>query len=413
MHNADVLVVGAGLAGLNAARTLERAGREVRVIEAAEVVGGRVRTDVVDGFRIDRGFQVLNPAYPALREAISVERLALGQFGRGVAVRTASGVQVLADPRQAPGAVRALAGAVRADPRAAAALLRWLAPSAAGRRAIDATSETTLKESLDAVEVRGPLRHQVLEPFLAGVLGDSDGQTSAGFVRWLLHWFVLGTPGLPAQGMAAVPAQLAQTLRRPVQLGVTVHELAKRGSGWEATTSDGTITARAVIVAAGPAASAALTERPAPSMRGLATWWFAPAEAPTTSRFLHVDGTASGPVVNTAVISNAQPAYAPAGRHLVQASALWNGTAPLEADVRAHLTHIYGRPVADWTVVTVHEIPDALPAIDPGGWRTPAFDDIDGLLVAGDRTDASIQGALASGAAAAAALAARLGGTAR
>jgi len=409
MDDADVLVVGAGLAGLNAARRLERSGLEVVVLEAADVAGGRVRTDLVDGFRVDRGFQVLNPAYPALRDAVDVERLALGRFGRGVVVRTAGGDQVLADPLRMRGTVKALASVVGADPGAALALLRWAAPSVAGRRVIAATTEMTMDGSLDAAGVRGPLRAQVLAPFLAGVLGDSEGVTSARFVRWLLRWFILGTPGLPAQGMAAVPAQLVHRLRRPVRLGVAVHALTKRGAGWTTTTSAGNFSARAVVVAAGPAASAVLTGRPAPRLRGLATWWFAPPEPPTESRFLHVDGLAAGPVVNTAQVSNAQPGYAPAGRHLVQASALWNGDGPAEAEVRAHLTQLYGRPATDWPLVAVHQIPDALPAISPSGWRTGACDDVDGVLVAGDTADASIQGALASGAAAADLVARRLG----
>ena len=410
--DADVLVIGAGLAGLNAARLLERDGCQVVVVDAADAVGGRVRTDLVDGFRVDRGFQVLNPAYPALREAVDLDRLALRRFGRGVAVRTSDGLRVLADPLRAPRLAGGPAGAVLADPGAAWALLRWVAPSLAGRRAIEASPEAGLFDSLDAAGVRGPLREQVLEPFLAGVLGDAEGVTSARFVRWLLRWFVLGTPGLPAQGMAAVPAQLAQELRAPVRLGVAVDGLERSAGGWTARTGGGTITSRAVVVAAGPVASAGLLGRRPPAMRGLATWWFAPEESPTRSRFLHVDGLSGGPVVNTAVVSNAQPSYAPAGRHLVQASTLLAGRTPVEAEVRAHLGRIYGRPATDWPLVSSQEIPDALPAIPPGSWRTPPSDDSDGsdgLVLAGDGTDASIQGALASGQAAAERVRGRLG----
>jgi phytoene dehydrogenase-like protein len=64
----DVVVVGAGLAGLQSARRLERLGLRVTVLEAGDAVGGRVRTDKVDGFLCDRGFQVLNPSYPAVRD---------------------------------------------------------------------------------------------------------------------------------------------------------------------------------------------------------------------------------------------------------------------------------------------------------------------------------------------------------
>jgi phytoene dehydrogenase-like protein len=99
----DVLVVGAGLAGLNAARTVAGAGRSVVVCEASDGVGGRVRTDVVDGFLVDRGFQILNTSYPALRTAVDLGALDLRAFVPGAAVRTADGrLHRLADPRRRP-----------------------------------------------------------------------------------------------------------------------------------------------------------------------------------------------------------------------------------------------------------------------------------------------------------------------
>jgi phytoene dehydrogenase-like protein len=87
----DVLVVGAGLTGLNAARTVTRSGRSVVVCEASDGVGGRVRTDVVDGFLVDRGFQILNTSYPALQAAVDLEALDLRPFVPGAAVRTEDG----------------------------------------------------------------------------------------------------------------------------------------------------------------------------------------------------------------------------------------------------------------------------------------------------------------------------------
>jgi hypothetical protein len=134
-------------------------------------------------------------------------------------------------------------------------------------------------------------------------------------------------------------------------------------------------------------------------MRGLATWWFATEDPPTHSSCLHVDGRREGPVVNTAVISNAQPSYAPAGRHLIQASTLLSGPAPTETEVRRHVGEIYGCSAARWDVVGVHLLPAALSAIDPGRAFAPSYAEA-GLIVAGDAGDASIQGALASGTAA-------------
>jgi phytoene dehydrogenase-like protein len=399
--DADVLVIGAGVAGLNAARCLEAAGRSVLIVDAAEAIGGRVRTDLVDGFRLDRGFQLLNPAYPAVRAAVDLGRLGLRQFSRGIAVRTGDELHTLADPLRDPRSLPELLVALRADPGGAWALARWV--TGAVRRGAGTGDDASLAASLDAAGVRGPLRDRVLEPFLAGVLADDTGATSVAFVRRLVHWFGLGTPGLPAQGMAALPALVRERVDGEVRTGIRVERLDRTGAGWTARTSDAALTASAVVVAAGPVAAAGLTGRPAPAMRGLVTWWFAPEAPPTRSSLLHLDGERRGPVVNTAVVSNVQPAYAPAGRHLVQASTLLGATAPTEAEVRTHLGRIYGVPADSWPVLAEHRIPDALPAVLPGGWRAEPTTE-DGLVVAGDTADASLQGALASGSRAAAVL---------
>lgn len=407
---ADVLVIGAGLAGLNAARRLEGAGLVPLVLEASDAIGGRVRTDSVDGFRLDRGFQVLNPAYPALREAVDVARLALRPFGRGLVVHTASGSRELVDPFRQPWAAGELVRASLADGAGTRALARWLLPALRGRGALAALPDESLTASLDAAGVRGALRTEILEPFLTGVLADDQGATSATFARWLTRWFALGTPSLPAQGMAALPALLRSRMAARVHLDTRVDHLAKQATGWVAQTAGGPFTGAAVVVATDPVTASALTGLPAPRMRGLATWWFSAPQAPIESRCLQVDGSRRGPVVNTAVISNVQPAYAPAGRHLVQASTLLVGAAPSEADVRVHLEQLYACSTTDWTVVATHLIPQALPAIEPGGWRRVPTASDEGVIVAGDSSDASIQGALQSGVDAAARVVARLQG---
>jgi len=406
--DADVIVIGAGLAGLNAARVLGRAGLSTLVLEAADAVGGRVRTEQVDGFRVDRGFQLLNPAYTELRRAVDVGALALAPFGRGVAVRTAAGLRTLADPTRHPGHVLGTFAGPYATAPQLKALARWMKPALGPLGALLAKPDAALSASLDEAGVSGPLRAEVLEPFLAGVLGDDRGATSAHFTRYLLRWFALATPGLPAQGMAALPVALAAGQR--VELRTRATAVTREGAGWAVDTEAGRRTARAVVVATDARAAAGLAGVPAPELRGLATWWFAAQAAPTASPFLHVDGRREGPVTNTVVISNGAPSYAPAGRHLVAASTLLGAQAPTEAAVRAHAGAIFGVDTAGWEVVAVHLIREALPAIPPGATLATHRDLGDGLVVAGDFANASIQGALRSGRRAGEILAARLRG---
>lgn len=402
MH--DVVVIGAGLAGLRCAGLLAAGGLDVVVIEAADAVGGRQRTDVVDGFRFDRGFQVLNPAYPALRRSVDLDALALGRFPVGVRVRTDSGVAELRHPVRHPLPIPATLRSGLVSASDAIALARWAAPALVLPLSLLAEGDVSAGEGWDAAGLRGPLRTAVLDPFLTGVLAEDPAAASNAFVRWLVRYFALGRPGLPAQGIAAVPEQLATRARAAgaaIRLDARAERLSPTGEGVEVGIRGGdAVRAARVVVAVGPDAVSDLTEAPRPATNGLRTWWFAADEPPTRSALLTVDGRGRGPVVNTVVMTHTVPSYAPAGRHLVAATCLLprDGDAAGESEVRRHLDEIWGLDVSPWELLRRDDIVDALPAqqapLRPA--RPPRLGDR--LYIAGDHRDtASIQGALASG----------------
>ncbi|MFB6300644.1 MAG: FAD-dependent oxidoreductase, partial [Halobacteriales archaeon] len=99
---ADIVVVGAGLAGLVAARHLADAGFDVQVYERADRVGGRVRTDHSDGFTLDRGFQVLFTAYPAAKRELDYDSLDFRRFAPGAVIARPGKRSVLSDPLRDP-----------------------------------------------------------------------------------------------------------------------------------------------------------------------------------------------------------------------------------------------------------------------------------------------------------------------
>ena len=413
-REAEVVVGGAGLAGLRCARRLQELGHEVLVLEAENEVGGRIRTDLVDGFRCDRGFQLLNPAYPAVRRWVDVSALQLLPFRAGVLVRTDQGLVTVADPVREPGLLRATLRSGLIRPTELAALARWTGRVVIDPKGVMRGADSGLSTSLDATGVSGPLRAQVLEPFIAGVLADSHGTSSATYTKLLVRMFVLGRPGLPAAGMAALPRQLAQPLGDRVHLGERVTEVqtAERGSGaakgLTVRSEAGRARARAVVVATDPLSATALAPIPRPETKGLVTWWFEAPAAPTPEALLALDGrgraarfaTSPGPVWNTAVVSKAASSYAPPGRHLVQATTLLDrpdGDAP-EAEVRRHVGEIFGCDTSRWQVVVRHRIDAALPAVPPPLRPRSVVSLGNGLFVCGDHRDtASIQGALVSG----------------
>lgn len=413
----DVVVIGAGLAGLQSARRLERLGLRVVVLEAGDAVGGRVRTDRVDGFLCDRGFQVLNPTYPAVRDWVDVPSLALQRFGVGVVVRTGETTTTLAHPLRHP---QHALSTLRSDLTPASdlvALARWLGPTLLrAKSAFRPTPDLALSESFDEVGLTGRLRRDVLDTFLAGVLADSTGGKSAGFVRLLMRSFALGAPGLPRDGMQAMPEQMAAWLAEPVRLGTPAREVRETHDGVVVSTDHGAIRARAVVVAVGPQDVASLVDVPTPVTHGLTTWWFRATEVPQASPFIvldasHPGGGPAGPVWNTAVVSEAAPSYAPAGEHLVQATTLLDrpdGRAT-EAQVRHDLARIYATSTAGWDLLVHHVVEHTLPAQPPPlRDRRPRWTG-ERVLVAGDhQATGSIQGALLSGDRAGHAVASRL-----
>ena len=393
---APVVVVGAGLAGLACAQRLSRAGREVVVLEAAGEVGGRVRTEVIDGFRCDRGFQLINPAYPALSEVVDPAALDLRRFEAGVVVARGAERWTLADPRRSPGR---LPGTLRAPLGSTMEKLRFALWAAGSLRPVRATldrPDRTLAADLDAYGITGPLRSGVIEPFLAGVLAEREGSTSANFARLLIRSFVLGSPSVPSLGMGRFPELIAASLPPgTIRLNSPVERVAARAVFTEA----GEMPAAAVVVATDPGTAARLTGRPATRMKALTTFWHASAEPPSRDALLHVDADRRGPVINTAVLTAAAPTYAPAGRSLVATTVLGaDGSVAAEQEARRHAGLIYGADHASWELVRTHVIAEALPEQPPPLRLGRPPSDPDGLVIAGDHQEtASIQGALVSG----------------
>ncbi len=403
MH--DVVVIGAGLAGLRCAGLLAGRGLDVVVVEASDAVGGRQRTDLVDGFRLDRGFQVLNPAYPALRRSVDLDALEMHGFPVGVRVRTDGGVVELRHPLRHPLSIPATLRSGLVNASDALALLRWAGPALVLPLSRLADDDVALREGWDAAGLRGPLRSAVLEPFLAGVLADDRGETSNAFARLLVRYFALGRPGLPARGIAAVPEQLAARARAAcaeIRCRSRAERIRPLGDAVEVGVAGGdSVRGSRAVIAVGPDAVADLADVPRPATNGLQTWWFSTAHPPTGSALLAVDGRRGrGPVVNTVVMTHTVPSYAPAGRHLVAATCLLphHGGAADERDVRRHLHEIWGADVSGWDLLRRDDVVDALPAqrAPLGPARAPRH--APRLYIVGDHRDtASIQGALASG----------------
>ncbi len=396
-RRAEVVVVGAGLAGLAAARRLTTAGVEVVVLEAGTAVGGRVATDVVDGFLLDRGFQVHNTAYPEAARVLDHKALDLRAFTPGALVRVGDRLHRVADPRRrplaAPGTLLAPIGSP-ADKARVALLAARDALAPAGR--LTSGPETTTYEALRRRGLSDTVIDRFLRPFLAGVFLERELTTSSRFFDLVWRTFARGTVCVPAGGMRRIPGQLAAALPAGVvHTGVRVTGLADG----TVDTDQGPVRAPVTVVATDPVTAAALLPGlPEPRMLAVTTVYHAAPEPPVGEPTLVLDGEGRGPVVNSMVLTNAAPSYSPDARALVSTSVL--GTDPPDdAALRRELERLYGVATADWEHLATVRVPHALPAAPPplGTLRKPV-DLGGGLFVAGDHRDTpSIQGALVSG----------------
>ncbi|CCG02996.1 protoporphyrinogen/coproporphyrinogen oxidase [Blastococcus saxobsidens] len=393
---AEVLVVGAGLAGLSAATRLADAGLDVQVLEAYGHVGGRVASERIDGFVVDRGFQVFNTGYPRAAD-LDLPALELGCFERGAVLRVDGRAHRVIDPRQRPTAALGTAAAPLGSLREKAALVAFslragYSPVGFLLRAPEETAERALRSA----GVGAAAVERFLRPFLAGVLLEDQLASSSRYVDLLWRSFVRGATGLPADGMQAIGEQLAARLGTG---RVHLHTAVRSVHPGSVVTDDGTWRADAVVVATDPVTAAGLLPAvDATAPRQVTTHLHVLPESPWPTPLI-VLGQPGGRLVNSAVVSDAQPRYSPDGRALVASSTL--DPTP-EAEVRGEVAAAHGVSPSDLEHLTTVTVRGAQPAALPPLQLRRPVDLGNGLFVCGDHRDTpSIQGAMASGARAA------------
>ncbi|MFF8288732.1 NAD(P)/FAD-dependent oxidoreductase [Streptomyces sp. NPDC016309] len=396
----DVLVVGAGAAGLACARDLLAEGVGVRVLEASDAPGGRMRSDRVDGFVVDRGFQVFNTSYPQVRRRLTLRDLRLRPFTPGVLIHTGSGRLRFTDPTRRPGTLPDLLPGRLAGPRDLAALGVLSARDALlPPRLLKRSPDTTTRTALAAAGVSDALVERFFRPFLSGVFLEDELETSGRVFHLVWRSMLRGTLCLPMEGIGAVPRALAAALPAgTVRLEAPVERLTEDG----VLTADGEdVPARAVVVATGPATVAALLpDVELPAYRVVTTYYHVAPRSPAGEPTLLVDTRRR--FLNTCVLSDVARAFAPPGHALVATSVLGEDTRGREREVRAALDEAYDTGTGSWDLLTVRTVQDALPAMPPPQPLSRTTRVAPGRYVCGDhRATGSVQGALASGARAA------------
>ena len=392
----DAVVIGAGLAGLAAARQIKSHGKSVIVLEAQDGVGGRVRTDKVDGFLLDRGFQVLLTAYPELKTQVDMSALDLKMFSSGAVVMRNGKASVVTDPfrepRRAVATVFAPIGSLTDKMRIAA--LRWRVMRSSEAKILSKPDISTVV-ALRAFGFSSKIIDRFFRSLFGGIQLDPDLRTSRRMFEIIFKYLSEGQSALPNNGMSALPEQMAKHLgSENIFLDTRVTGIS---SGIVSTTNS-QIKAKAIVVATDQPASAELLKSDKVASRVAGCVYFAADSPPTHEKFVVLDGTGKGPVLNAAVLSNIAPSYAPPGQHLIVAALPGVIDGDLETMSRDQLRTWWGPQVDAWRHIKTYRIahagPEQLPPFNPEQQVSLG----DGIFVCGDHRDTgSIQGALYSG----------------
>ena len=373
-----VIVIGSGLAGLSAAITLQNEGVSVTVLESSDRPGGRVTSDLIDGFICDRGFQLLNINYPEIKRLGITKEIDFVSAPSIIEVARDEKRIRIGDPRAAFFSIfNSETGSLIEKIR----LVKYL---------IKRTRVASVGEELKANGV-GKTYERVLRPFLTGVFLADPLLVNAEYGRTAIGHFVTGNSGLPAQGIRVFSEALAARVHS-IEYDVQVNSI-KNGI---IKTSKGKYEADAIIVATDATTAAQLLDlTEVPQLVGCTTWYHSTNENPTQSKSLIIDSQHRGPLVNTIVISNMLPSYAPSGKSLISSTSILPTT---ESEVRRHLSILYGTDTRRWKLVAKYEIPSALPLAGLQGQEVSSSYVRDSIYIAGDyRCAPSQNGALLSG----------------
>lgn len=407
MGKSDVIIVGAGLAGLCCARRLHKEGISFQILEASDGVGGRVRTDEHEGFLLDRGFQVFLTAYPEALEQLDYEALRLCGFISGALVRYRGRFEKVTDPWREPGGILAnlfspvgsLGDKVRVS-RLRNELTRMSVEE------IFSSPETSTLQALQRRRFSQKMIDMFFTPLFGGVLLDQKLAASSRMFEFVFKMMAEGDVALPERGMRAIPEQLAEGLPEgSIRLGARVQSVENR----KVTLTTGEeLDCEAVVVATeGPEASRLLGSLRSVPSRMVTCLYFAAKEPPIDEPILLLDGNGRGPVTNLCIPNLVSPMYAPKNEYLVSMTVLGAPSRDehtLMEMIQKQMKRWFGLVSQEWRLLRTYRIAHALPAVTPLDLRRPARLG-QGLFVCGDhRSTPSINGAMESGRLAAEAL---------
>ncbi|MEC8555452.1 MAG: NAD(P)/FAD-dependent oxidoreductase [Planctomycetota bacterium] len=403
--SSPIVVIGAGLAGLSCAKRLSKvATRDVLLLEASDRVGGRVTSDVIDGFILDRGFQVLQTAYPEARELLDYDALDLVELEPGAVVWKSGKWNRMADPLRRPSQVLATmfndVGSVPDRWRLLKMKNKILSqkknPFEIEQHA-SPEQDLSTAEYLESFGFSSDFTESFLRPWISGMFLERELNTSAEYFKFVFRMLSTDSVTLPAGGMKAIPEQLASGIQGELRLNAPVDSVVDR----RVHLKDGSkVDAAAVVVATDQRTAFKILDQDfdAEDSKSTTCIYFAADKPPTDERALMLNGE-SGLVNHVYVPTNSVPAYSKSGRALISVNLVDSTSQEFQmSSVKAELQEWFRYLVADWKHLKTYRIEHALPA-QPAGFFAGSTRKLSaGQFLCGDYCESgSIQGAMLSG----------------
>jgi len=393
-----IIIVGAGVAGLIAARHCEEKGYQPLILEASERAGGRVKTDQVDGFLLDRGFQVLLTDYAEVQRYLDLSRLNLCYFQPGAAIyadgRAFRFRDPLRDPSQLWSALFSPVGTLW-DKIKIWQLHRSL-QNTPREQIFDGNAQSTL-DFLRGYGFSEKIIERFFRPFFGGIFLENDLSTPATMFRFVFKMFGKGYAAIPARGMEEVVKQLQAALTQSTfRFNTLVQEIQED----HLITSTGErLDFDKVIVTTNPAAMIAGLSGQSQTYQGTYNVYFAANFSPLQAPLIGLVADADNPINSFCVLSDVSTDYAPAGQHLLSVS-LKADTIATPQTVIAALKKLTQRDDLELRFLRTYHIPDALPIIDELRYAIPGtqYRLNNNVVLAGDwMLNASLDAAIRSG----------------
>ena len=397
LSSPEFLVVGAGLAGLTAAKVLSQSGREVLLLEKSDGVGGRVRTDQYKDFLLDRGFQVLLTAYPELPKHLNLSLLELHSFESGATIFSDGHFSKVGDPFRNVSSIMSTAFTKTIGMQDKIKLLK-LRNSLIGRKKIyfQQKDDKRILETFEELGFTSKAINSFFKPLVGGIQLDPSLSGSTRLCFLVLKMLFIGDAAVPSRGMGAISEQLSKQINESsIRLTSSVDKV--EGKKVILESGESFLPSNLIIATEGPA-TAKLLGQESPLSRSVSCIYFSAPQAPSSSKAILLNGEKNGPALNVAIMSNISPSYSKNGKALIAVAIPDTIKTDSMENILIQMRKWFGDSVDSWEHIKTYSIEHGQPDLRPGDPFRKSIKNSEGVYICGDHRDTpSIQGALVSG----------------